>query len=223
VVFNVVFVEAVVFLSAVVGIILAVGSFLFHAITRKTQIDDLDGKVEVIVDRAVDMALEEFNKTSQMVMDELNEKYKALLFVYQLMDDKQKELEGEKSENSVEGSGDKSAGGPVAKPPTSLDTAISMGFSLDIKVDDDLDVQELLLEPLEPLEPLESLEPVVDDSMPPVHIASLPEIPDRPAFVHPRYMEIIELLEQGMSVVDAARHLGVSKGEIQLIIGISGR
>ena len=242
------FVEAVVFLSAIVGIILAISSFIFHAITRKVDVGDLDEKVAILVDRAADMALEEFNKTSQIVMDELNEKYKALLFVYQLMDDKQKELDDTKSET-------KSEEAPVAKPPDSLDSAISTGFGLDIKIDDDLDVQEILLSPSEVVEedivegdfdtfdvaiieealaeevpteivlevPNEDAREVRYEEIPMEVVEFPPVIQHRNAFSHPKYPEIKELLDQGYSVADTARRLGVGTGEIQLIIGLSGR
>ncbi|MCL1988127.1 MAG: hypothetical protein FWG64_09195 [Firmicutes bacterium] len=93
------FVEAVVFLGAILGILLVVSSFAFHVITRKDNPANVD--VEQVVDNVADEALEEINKTAKLVLDELNEKYNALLFVYQLMDDKQKSLENPNLAGSV--------------------------------------------------------------------------------------------------------------------------
>lgn len=153
------FVEAVVFLAAIIGVLLSLSAFVFHMITRTPEAEP--ERVEKAVDDATDAALEEINRTSQLVMDELNEKYNALLFVYQLMDDKKKQLdEGaleaatddgleeadkEADKEAAETAGttaeDKEATGTAGT--TSETTAEEWAVNLDISVDDELDVVSL--------------------------------------------------------------------------------
>ena len=178
------FVEAVVFLSAIIGILLALSAFIFHMITRGKGESDVEGAVDAVTDAA----LEEINKTSQLVLDELNEKYNALLFVYQLMDDKKRELkifddasENERVEVANTDLTDTEAAKAVAiedEPP-----------ELDISIGDELEI-------VYPPEGLNS---------------------------HPKYGPIRELLDDGLGISEIARKLNMGQGEIQLIIGLSGR
>lgn len=167
------FVEAVVFLSAIIGVLLALSAFIFHMITRDKGKFDIEGSVDAVTDAA----LEEINKTSQLIMDELNEKYNALLFVYQLMDDKKKEIE----KNT-----------PVAAAETeeTLDRKMVAehdveeekydGLELDISIGDELEVI-----PIEPLseEPLMA-EPLPEESVPikplPIESLSVETSPEKP-------------------------------------------
>ena len=44
------------------------------------------------IDGAADAALEEINKTARLISDELTEKYQAMLFLYNLLEEKKKEF-----------------------------------------------------------------------------------------------------------------------------------
>lgn len=128
------FVEAVVFLAAIVGILLAISSMFLNALTRKADKEE----IESVVDAVTDIALEEINKTSQLIVDELDEKYKALLFVYQLMDDKQKsindganvDLDTEQVMSAEEGQ----------EQEDKKEEEHEEKISIDISIDDDIDV-----------------------------------------------------------------------------------
>ena len=150
------FVEAVVFLAAIIGILLALGAFIFHTITHRSETELNSEKIEEMVDTVCDAALEEINKTAQLVMDELSEKYKALLFVYQLMDDKQKNLEGDAAKEALNiplsGWQDEMAGkvSGLAEIFAGSATATSDAMSLDISVGDELDVIPVAENKIEP-------------------------------------------------------------------------
>lgn len=199
------FVEAVVFLSAIIGVLLALSAFVFHMITRdKTTGGYAD--IEEAVDAVTDSALEEINKTSKLVLDELDEKYKALLFVYQLVDDKKKALETDSPEEveeaeETEGSGE-----------------IKEVSELDISIGDDLTMESLM--EAAGIEPeISYLEPGPGDEFPAETVEAEPQ-----GFItHPKYASIRELLDSGLSVAEAARRLDMGQGEVQLIMGISGR
>ena len=85
------FVEAIVLLSAIIGGLLTLSIFIFHMTTRATE--GRRENVRQIVDNVTDAALDEINRLSRLILDELDEKHNSLLFMYQLMDDKKKELE----------------------------------------------------------------------------------------------------------------------------------
>jgi hypothetical protein len=196
------FVEAVVFLSAIIGVLLALSVFIFHMITRRPEESgDSAEKAERAMDAVVDEALDEINKTAKLVLDELNEKYNALLFVYQLMDDKHKELE--------DGGDAKKA----AKFP-----------GLDVSIDDGFDFVPVAAGLGKPHKAGESL--AGDLKEPELKQEAAPE--EAPfekwgPFNHPKYPAIAALLDEGVPVPEIARRLSMGQGEIRLIIGLSGR
>ena len=234
------FVEAVVFLSAIVGVLLALSAFVFHMITRKPE--EEPEKVEQAVDDAADAALEEITKTSRLILDELNEKYNALLFVYQLMDDKKKEIDDEDPPVSAD-----------AEPElitTELD--ISIGDELEhfplegltdtdyieytndfvyndtdeILNDNNDNIEEHFEEHLIKDEQIE-MKLVVPEDINTIMAEAIPEIASpvetyKP-IVHPRFDEIKELQGKGLTLPEIARQLGMGQGEVDLIIGLSGR
>ena len=226
------FVEAVVFLAAIVGVLLALSAFVFHMITR--QPEEEPEKVEQAVDAAADAALEEITKTAQSVLDELNEKYNALLFVYQLMDDKKKEIDGGEHAGG-ELAGDKESGALAA----SLDL---LSTELDISVGDELELYPLAYSDIEGLEAgtggANSSAKMPDTSVAELAMAAIEGInpsDETVAFgtinpaeaqkliAHPRFDEIKELQDEGLSLPEIARNLDMGQGEVSLIIGLSGR
>ena len=228
------FVEAVVFLAAIIGVLLAFGAFIFHMITRKPEEEPED--VEKLVDAAIDAALEEVNRTSQLVLDELNEKHNALLFLYSLMDDKQKEIE--------EGNGLPNGASYAAGPKdyaidrsfaTELDAGkaaiLETGSGLDISIGDELDHI-----PLDELPEHDSFAAAEADLMAEAEVTAdentsakvLPFVakpalnPPRKVVAHPRYEAIKGLQTQGLTLPEIARKLEMGQGEVQLIIGLGG-
>lgn len=183
------FVEAVVFLSAIIGVLLAFSALFFHVLTRKANHDD----IESAVDAVTDVALDEINKTSQLVLDELNEKYKALLFVYQLMDDKHKVVGAEKAVSEGNSSWDSVVGEEDSPQDIAQDSGNSEKVELDISIGDELDIK-----------------PMVEELQ--VSLST-----------HPKYGIIKELLDGGIAISEIAKRLNMGQGEVQLIIGLSGR
>ena len=245
------FVEAVVFLSAIIGCLLALSAFVFHMITRQNQLGSENP--EKLFDAVVDEALEEINRTSQLVLDELNEKYKALLFMYQLMDDKQKAIDEVGHTVIIEN--------PMAIASQVNPTAEMVAENPEIKAERDSAINpeikaernsvvnhEVKAEHDSAVNPEAKSEQdsTVDydfaewlNTKQTDNLLDDKEIQDlmtdesstrenenvkqnkRP--VHPRFDEINELKSQGLSVAEIAKRLGMGQGEISLIIGLSGR
>ncbi|MCL2398233.1 MAG: hypothetical protein FWC91_00640 [Defluviitaleaceae bacterium] len=290
------FVEAVVFLSAIIGCLLALSAFIFHMITRQHQSGSENS--EKLLDVVADEALEEINRTSQLVLDELNEKYKALLFMYQLMDDKQKAMDEISpfglSENPVKKDPfahlmnemksveNRNIGveydnladqGTVADNGSVVDCAIeadsesvadhnveadSKSMVGNVEVDSksvvgnmeadaesmiDHDVEESVIDDHEMKADYDSMvgrdiaewsntEQIGDlldekDVQEMISDGSLTQVDDSVKSsklpTHPRYNEIRELKNQGLSTAEIAKRLGMGQGEVSLIIGLSGR
>jgi len=227
------FVEAVVFLGAILGILLIVSSFAFHIITRKDNPANVD--IEQLVDNVADEALEEINKTAKLVLDELNEKYNALLFVYQLMDDKQKELENpENAERLATLLSQINQTEPATEPtePTGLDITIDNDldfFQLEEKLSELSEESDLITELATTLksEPEPELKPESESEQKSEQKTEYekpaPYSPPQAVVIHPKHAVIKELQAQGLSLSDIARHLDMGQGEIQLIIGLGGR
>jgi len=226
-----VFVEAVVFLTAIVGVLLALSSFVFHMITRKPE--EEKEAAEQRIDAAIDTALEEITRTSQLVLDELDEKYKALLFVYQLMDDKKKELEGDKKVEETAADGDEAAflgsldisvgdelfaGDSWQVPDEDMASFIrGLGDSEEVGEAGETETvaaaEEAAVAAVEAA-PVFEAEPEVEELV--------PFLIPRKVMAHPRFGEIKALRDEGMALADIARRLNMGKGEVQLIIGLSG-
>ena len=226
------FVEAVVFLSAIIGILLAISSFIFHMITRDQQAGNWKEDIEGAVDAVCDAALEEITKTSKIVLDELDEKYKALLFVYQLMDDKEKGLKDDVAPDVFADNGSFDLGFSHGVEEELDGNIVDDGFSgMDISIGDDIDV--IPIEEVEEVEEAEEVEGVGEveelekaEEIIDVDIVGLSDMatkkPPRIS-AHPKYEVIRELLDGGLGVSEIARRLNMGKGEVQLIIGFSGR
>lgn len=270
-------VEAVVLLAAIVGILLALSAFVFHMITRRSEGNP--EKIEEAVDAACDVALEEINKTSQLVMDELNEKYNALLFVYQLMDEKQQGLNSENtgaadsqdnldSQDNQENRDNRMEGrlsGQVDELAeifnTSAANADAAGLGVDISIGDELDVSPIAESGAETKDGSSGsemgTETVISSGVKGSDMSSgassdlsssvsseansetnsemrsqagttydsaAESGSDAPKIMaHPKYNEIKEMQSQGLGISEIARQLGMGKGEIDLIIGLSGR
>jgi hypothetical protein len=87
----------VAFVSIVIGFVVVTAfSLAGMLITRRREQDggqsrEIAEKVAKI-DEASDAALAEINKTAVIVTEEINEKYQSMLFLYNLLEDKKKEI-----------------------------------------------------------------------------------------------------------------------------------
>jgi len=234
------FVEAVVLLAAIIGILLALSAFVFHMITRKDK-TETDENIEKMVDAAVDVALEEVMRTSQLVLDELNEKYKALLFMYQLMDDKHKELEDKAVE--VEAASSEQVFSeeliPEEVPSEPEIKVIEQFHEPPAEIEVTLEEAEAFLEEVIPEEEKGSwldrmineqdlnISDIIEESKTEMQALGIihekPKPPPKVLSAHPRYEDIRALYEIGFSIPEIAKELNMGSGEVRLIIGLSGR
>lgn len=89
--------DAVAWISLIIGIMaitVSIPVFIISLRNKKYAREDLDQIQALLtqIDEAADTALNEINKTSKLALDEIDEKYQAMLFLYNLLDEKKKEL-----------------------------------------------------------------------------------------------------------------------------------
>lgn len=90
-------IETVAWVSLGIGIVIALVfimvGFTFLRNRKKVREEREDtGNLLNQIDEASDAALNEINKTSRIVLDEIEEKYQAMLFLYNLLEEKKKEI-----------------------------------------------------------------------------------------------------------------------------------
>ncbi|MCL2664423.1 MAG: hypothetical protein FWE82_02310 [Defluviitaleaceae bacterium] len=94
----------VVFVTLIAGLILVAAAFIGIMYARKKSEDKADEATDTLnaalreFDSAYGETIREFNGTAKIITDELEEKYKSLLFLYNLIDDKKKEIDSIKTE-----------------------------------------------------------------------------------------------------------------------------
>ena len=215
------FVEAIVFLAAIIGVLLAIGAFVFHAVTRKADAQATSEALEQAVDEAAETALVEITKTCQSALDELNEKYQAMLFLYELLEEKKKDID---------------ALGILVNEAAGLGLDIrvgeggDVGAGVDVRVgDDEGDGVGDATEEIDDIEEgdLEEIQEIWEDGEEGEMMETAARRPasEAPAQrpLHPRHAEINALQEDGHSVAEIARRLDMGQGEVKLIIDLSGR
>ena len=161
------------------------------------------GKSIADLDAALDASIAEINKMGASVLKEIDEKYQAMLFMYNLMEDKQKELTNEVWKNS-EGHSEALDGDVVSEMVAQYIEAHSAKLRL---IRDESDA--------EPPED-DELSDEVEDVAPLI-------FSQRPKFANPRHKQIWEIHEQGQNVPDIAKELGIGQGEVKLILELAAR
>jgi len=149
------------------------------------------------LDTALDSSLTEINKMGALVLKEVDEKYQSILFMYNLMEDKQKELTSEVWKNPD---------GNQVK----LDSAV---------------IAEMVEKYIEAHS--EKLRLIKDEVETPVEIPQVEatvQLHDKPPkFSNPRHKQVWEMYERGLDVPDIAKTLGIGQGEIKLILELASR
>jgi hypothetical protein len=146
------------------------------------------------IDTALDSALTEINKLGALIQTEIDEKYKSTLFLYKLVEDKQKEI-AESSDGEVisemmaqyiETHGEKlrSMAGAIVLPE---------------------DLQQNLAEDEE-----DDASEDKDETLP----------QKEPKFTNPKHKQIWEKRESGQAVSDIAKELDMGQGEVKLILDL---
>ena len=202
------FVEAVVFLSAIIGLLMAFSAFIFHLLTRKEEAVD-EEEIAIEVDKAAETALEEIVKTSQSALDEMNQKYQELLFLYQLMEEKKQNLEAMPTVAKVDAEQPVSDAQPVSEiEPVSEAQPVDDSAS--------------------PIEMFHQIEAAVESAKVDIigdeKAEEADEVVEEVVLPHnPKYEKIKELQAEGFSISEIARHLNMGQGEVKLFIDLGGR
>ena len=214
-----VWIEAVVFLSAIIGLLLAVGVFIFHALTRGK---DSANEIEVIsdaIDQVANEAVQEVNRTSKLALAEVNDKleemnkqHQSLLFLYQLMDDKQKDISA-----LPDLPNDSAFLEEVAKKIGTFTTvpAANPADMAGNPPEADSENGNLANEAASGTFSPSYNNTIRDDISSTVKVNGV--------LSHPKYMQVKELLAQGLSDAEIARQLGMGLGEVKLLINLGGR
>ena len=154
------------------------------------------------LDAALDASIAEINKMGALVLKEIDEKYQSMLFMYNLMEDKQKELTNEvwrSPENSPEPLDSDVVSEMVAQYIEAHSAKLHLIKDEAFSQADDVDEE-------------------VEEIVPPPLIFS-----KRPSFSNPRHKQIWEMHESGLNVPDIAKELEMGQGEVKLILDLASR
>ena len=143
------------------------------------------------LDAALDAALTEINKMGNLVKSEVNEKYQAMLFLYNLVEEKRKELPPAVADVGI-----------VADPVAFFDSNKDEAVSAD-------EISLLLGTP--DVAPSPISEPLADVPI------------KRPSFTNPQHARIWDMREEGQSLAEIAKTLGIGQGEVKLILDLAKR
>jgi hypothetical protein len=222
----------VVLVALVVGMCLvslaSIGAVVWMR-TREQKRDDVLQSAEALaqLDEALDDALKELNKVGNLVQKEIGEKYQSMLFLYNLLEEKQKE-QGELPQKiavdlarvlphmaqmpvleKIE------APEPVPVAPVPVAPVPVKKKKAEVKT----------VTKLEPAAEKPEIETVADtvstSERPAVEVAAKPAPRKRAA--NPKHKKVRDLHEQGISVADIAKELGIGQGEITLILEMAGK
>ena len=178
------------------------------------------------LDAASDTSLSEINKMGALVLKEIDEKYQALLFLYNLMEDKQKELTSEvwkAPENHEPIDGDV-VSDMVAQYIEVHSAKLRQIENNDARVSDEVDSADEVSAGEELSSSLDSASVVVHDEVENVP-APAPSVlfSKRPNFANPRHEQVWNLHEQGLNIPDIAKQLSIGQGEVRLILELAAR
>lgn len=171
---------------------------------RKYAIEDSARIFKAIedLDVALDSALTELNKMGALVKEDIDEKYKSMLFLYNLVEDKQKEIAATTDGDAIS----KMMERQLETYGTKL-RLIAENAARSVAPR----MLEIPLPPLDelPAKPAPPARPVVPKEKP------------RPKFTNPKHMKIWEMRENGRDVASIAKELGMGQGEVKLILDLA--
>ena len=204
--------ETVILVSLIIGffavtIVALVGAIL---VRRREQGHDQDRQMSDTIeqlDAALDTAMTEINKMGSLVQKEITEKYQAMLFLYNLLEDKQKEMTGNTPTATKM---------PVPMPVVPILSSAKAKAAPTAKVTPPAkqDNTDSYLETL--AERTSSADPMA--------ITTPPLVPaTRPSFANPKHEAVWERHYVGHSIADIAKDLGIGQGEVKLIIDLAAR
>jgi len=203
------FYQFVLIASMVVGIVLIVYSILIYNKADKSgstgyfETANTLKFLESSIDE-IDKTMDELNETSKHIFEEMEGKYKELLLLYSLIDEKKKEL------------ADLYSIKPTDYKPGTTQSSIQP-------------IQPILSsQPVQTSQPIQALQPVqsTQSAKPAKHQkaptpASSPseDLPDT-TLSSPNIRKVRQLHQDGMSLEDTAKALGIGKGEVKLMLDL---
>ncbi|MCL2386294.1 MAG: hypothetical protein FWC89_01975 [Defluviitaleaceae bacterium] len=170
------------------------------------------------LDTALDSALSEINKLGALIQAEVDEKYKSILFLYNLVEDKQKEI-AESADSAVisemlaqyvEKHGaqlkliTEASVAQISSVAASQKAAVAVAASSSNNVSNLPDIEG-------------------DNSNTAVAVATPHEFKKRPKFSNPKHKQIWEMRQKGQEVPEIAKELGIGQGEVKLILDMVDR
>lgn len=156
------------------------------------------------LDVALDTALKEINKMGGLVKADVDEKYKSMLFLYSLVEEKQKEI-----------------------AETSDGAAISEMMSQYIETHGDK-LRQIAQVP-ETVRPVQVKSDVITSAeremldLTPASEPTMVESGNLPRFTNPKHRQIWEMRKRGKAIADIARELSMGQGEVKLILDLIDR
>jgi ATP/maltotriose-dependent transcriptional regulator MalT len=173
------------------GLLLIYG--LFFLKNQETSVDaESINMIKQSVEDA-DTTLSNINSVSSLIIEEIDIKYKELLFLYQMMEDKKKEIFGS-ADNEIKAIGEEN---------TVMSLAVEENEEAPPELTEEEKQQALYEYNLE----------MMDIGVKMDEIKKFPHLSNKE--------RILEMVGEGMSVTDIAKELEIGKGEVQLIIGLS--
>ncbi|MCL2189911.1 MAG: helix-turn-helix domain-containing protein [Defluviitaleaceae bacterium] len=258
-------VATVVIIALSIGMVLtavaAIGAILWMR-NREQKRDEVLQSAEALatLDEALDDALKELNKVGNLVQKEIGEKYQAMLFLYNLLEEKQKsqvvlpekiaadiaraeaevtaaEVVPARAVTPAVPSVEVSA--PTVVEVPAMDEPVFPPEEADDFEDETDNAGEVFEEEVPEAEVLDMLAPAPSTAKEkkaaakkksaskkskevPAPAPAIQSAPRKRAS-NPKHTRVRELNEQGMSIADIAKELGIGKGEITLILEMSGK
>jgi len=168
------------------------------------------GKIAIAeLDAALNSALDEINKLGALVLADADEKHKAMLFLYSLADEKQKEI-SEISDGTV----------VAEKLAKYIETYESKRVAPEAKPQ----AVPASASPVEQIAALPSIEPAPPVLPMQIEEPPLPPEPKKPpTFTSPKHKKIWEMREDGKVIAEIAKELGLGQGEVKLILNLIDR
>jgi hypothetical protein len=191
--------------------------------TREQARDQVLQSAEALaqLDDALDTALTELNKVGGLIQKEINEKYTSMLFLYNLLEEKQKEqiVLPEKIANDLAVAAEVKQ--KTVEPEPDIITKLPEP-KLEVITELPEPVAESTPSAKKKKTPAKKTSPDIEKTENPVAAVSVKPVP-RKRTANPKHEKVKELHEKGMSEADIAKELGIGKGEIILILGMVGK
>ena len=191
---------------------------LRHKEKNREYVKNID-KAIADLDAALDTAVNEINKLGVIVQNELDEKYKAMLFLYNLVEDKQKEMAESADSNVVS-----------EMLANYLETHGSAIQLMDGAPSEDVNAVAAIGDGNNAVGiAVAQTDVFIGESEGNINnIGDMGDSPSlvvkkHPRFVNPVHKRIWEMREQGRSLPDIAKDLGMGQGEVKLILDLADR